>query len=132
MKNVKLEDLYKKYPFMYEVDGEIYVIGHGVFKKNDSGIAAEYFSRYREYIDRIGRENIQPYELDDVDADGLIYLYKKVLAYADIAHTEYDKDFKTNLFEFISELGNEKKDMLYAQLEDFIRSFWYYNRRFER
>jgi len=132
MKNVNLEDLYKKYPFIYEVDGELYVIGHGVFRKNTSVIAERYFRSYRECVNKVGRENIIPYELSVQDADALTDLYKKVMDYASIAAMESDNEYKGKLFDFIYGLDKEKQDSLYEQLEDYIKVFWYYNRRFDK
>lgn len=79
--NVKLEDIIKKYPFMYEVNGKIYHIGNFVFKECDNQIALEYFNNYKSLIDRINRNKFVDRQLDETETEELVYYFRKIIAY---------------------------------------------------
>ena len=42
----RLEDITKKYPFMYEINGMVYCIGQGAFYTYTNQIGLEYFRKY--------------------------------------------------------------------------------------
>ena len=126
-----LDDLTKKYPFMYEVDGAIYQIGCGVFKTCDSPIGETYFVQYREFIKKVGRENIVKYELQGEEEEHLIYLFRKIKAYSELDRMNVSiSEANAEILMFIDSLNDEQKNDLGEQLEDYINSFWHYNRRF--
>lgn len=127
----KLDDLTKKYPFMYEVDGDIYQIGFGVFETCNSHIGKNYFEQYREFINKVGRENIVQYKLQGEEEEHLIYLFRKVKAYSELDRMSVSiSEVNAEILMFIDSLNDEQKNHLFEQLEDYINSFWHYNRRF--
>lgn len=131
MNNIKLEDIIKKYPFMYEIDGELYHIGNGVFEKCTSQFAEHYYEKFVNTVDGINRDRIKPYTLEDEEADTLVYYFRKVKSYSDLADSsENITEASKKAFSFINNLTQETKDDLLKQLEIFVDSFWYYNHRF--
>lgn len=128
---VKLDDLIKKYPFMYEVNGEIYQIGCGVFKICDSRIGITYFMQYRDFIKKVGRENIIKYKLQGEEEEHLVYLFRKIKAYSELDEQNVSiGEANEKILTFIDSLNKEYTDDLREQLEDYINSFWHYNRKF--
>lgn len=126
-----LDDLTKKYPFMYEVDDKVYQIGLGVFKECDSLIRKTYFMRYREFIKKVGRDNIVRDKLQGEEEEYLIYLFRKIKTYSELDEIniligEVNKEIRM----FIDSLNSEQKNNLGEQLEDYINSFWHYYKRF--
>ena len=131
MNNVKLEDIIKKYPFMYEIDGELYHIGYGIFKKCTSAFAENYYKNFVKTVNEIDRNRIKPYTLESEEADTLVYYFRKVKSYSDLADSrENIAEENKKAFTFINNLTQETKDDLLKQLEVFVDSFWYYNHRF--
>lgn len=131
--NIKLEDIVKKYPFMYEVEEKIYYIGNGVFRECTDSLSFEYFKRYRDYIVLVGRETIATSSLNNEEAEALTYYFRKVKNRSD-----YDKNIddpiqaKKDALEFISNLSYETTKKLFLQLEDYVNIFknYYYPRFF--
>ena len=44
---LKIHDITKKYPFMYEVNDQIFCMGQGVFHIYTDVMGLEYFKKYR-------------------------------------------------------------------------------------
>lgn len=130
MRKVELEEIYKKYPFVYEVNEELMIIGSGVFKQCTQDIIQTYYNRYKEKIREIGRDKILTHKLDDVEIDTLIYLFRKLMSYADVSSDTYDGNAKGNLLKYLSGLSQEGKEELLLQLEDYIYCFGYYHEKF--
>lgn len=128
---MKLEDLYKKYPFIYEVNNVYYYLGWGICKICDSEIALSYYRKYKNCIQSIGSEVLAGNkEIDDGQLDQLLYYFRKVKAYSDIATDEKEmSSFRNDITQFLNHLKEEEKNMLYVQLTDFVNTFHYYYRR---
>ena len=125
---IKLEDIKKKYGFMYEIDDKVYFIGMGIFEMCTSSCAKYYFDEYRKRIHELGRENILPYHLEDNEVDALIYFFRKVKAYSNIREDEKIAENQKKIEDFLYSLNEGQKKALLEQLEDYIHVFWYYNR----
>ena len=132
MNKIKLDDITKKYPFIYKIRDEYYIIGCGVFAVCESQPAISHFKRYREEIAKLGREYIQEKHYENKsDFEELVYIFKKVKAYADIDLPNEEKTLsKRNTLEFLDNLNYNEKDSLLEQVEDYVASFWYYSRAF--
>lgn len=130
--NVKLEDITKKYPFIYEVKDDFYIIGCGAFAPCKSQFAISYYQNYREAINKLGRDFIQEHHYDyPEDFDALVYNFRKVKAYADIGIPNEDRAMAGRIIpEFLESLDEKEKEKLLHQVEDYVASFWYYNRNF--
>ena len=103
----------------------------GVFKICDSPIGKTYFVQYREFIKKVGRENIVKYKLQGEEEEYLIYLFRKIKAYSELSEVkESMSEVNAEIFAFIDMLDDEQGRNLLEQLEDYINSFWHYNRRF--
>ena len=87
-------------------------------------------TRYREEITKLGREYIQEQHYDNTsDVEELVYSFRKVKAYADIDIPNEEKTMsKSKVLEFLDNLNNSEKRSLLEQVEDYVASFWYYNR----
>lgn len=125
----KLQDITKKYPFMYEVDGEIYCMGQGVFHICTDVMGLEYFNEYRKEMLSLGRDFIkQPYP-EERDVKKLVYYYGKVLTYSEPKMKGEDPaKIKGNLLTFLDTLSPDAQEKLTEQLEDYIDVFRHYNR----
>lgn len=126
---VKLEDISKKHPFIYEIDNTFYIMGANAFEEYDS-IGLDYYRKYRECINKFGREKIYPYSLSNEDpkeVKNLVRAFSKVKTYADAAKTD---NFRAHieLEEFIANLSEDNRKKLLEQLEDYVNVFWYYDR----
>lgn len=128
---MNLEDLYKKYPYIYEVNNGYYYLGWGICKICDSNIALSYYEKYKKCIQSIGSEVIASNKnIDDEQLDQLLYYFRKVKAYSDIATDKNDMpNFKNELFQFLNQLDKGEQEKLCEQLTDFVNTFHYYNRR---
>lgn len=126
---IQLEDIYKKYPFIYEVEGNLYQFGSGAFKEGVSKQGEQYYSLYKEELNRIGRDNIRPHELEAMDVKTLVYAFRKIKSYCDCENqnTDYNES-KHNLLGYIENLSADAKNDLLQQIEDYVHVFWYYNR----
>lgn len=129
--NLKIEDIIKKYPFMYEADGEIYHIGHLVFMKCNNQIALRYFNNYQSLIDRMDRDKFINGQLDETETEDLVYYFRKIKAYSEICPLE-ERNINSNkeTINFISALNKESKNSLLVQLENYVYAFQYYSRKF--
>ena len=132
MNKIKLDDITKKYPFIYKIRDEYYIIGCGVFAVCESQPAISHFKRYREEIAKLGREYIQEQHYDNTsEIEELVYSFRKVKAYADIDIPNEEKTMsKRNTLEFLDNLNYSEKNSLLEQVEDYVASFWYYSRAF--
>ena len=132
MHNIKLEDITNKYPFIYEVQDKFYIIGRSTFAVCSSRFAIEYFRLYREEIKKLGRLYIQERHYDNKsDFNSLVYYFRKVKAYANIDLPNEEKvKAKERIYEFLDKLKLEERQSLLEQVEDYVASFWYFNRLF--
>lgn len=128
---MNLEDLYKKYPLIYEVNNMYYYLGWGICKICDSDIALSCYKKYKKCIQSIGSEVIASNKnIDDEQLEQLLYYFRKVKAYSDIVTDKNDMpNFKNELFQFLNQLDKGEQDKLCDQLTDFVNTFHYYNRR---
>ena len=96
----------------------------------ESQLAISYFKRYREEIAKLGREYIQEQHYDNTsDVEELVYSFRKVKDYADIDIPNEEKTMsKSKVLEFLDNLNYSEKRSLLEQIEDYVASFWYYNR----
>lgn len=96
----------------------------------ESQPAISHFKRYREEIAKLGREYIQEQHYDNTsEIEELVYSFRKVKAYADIDIPNEEKTMsKRNTLEFLDSLNDSEKRSLLEQVEDYVASFWYYNR----
>ena len=125
----RLQDVTKKYPFMYEVNGEVYCMGQGVFHICTDVMGLEYFNQYRKEVLSLGRDFIeQPYP-EDRDIKKLVYYYGKVITYSEPKMKAEDPaKIKGNLLAFLDALSPDVQEKLSEQLEDYIDVFRHYNR----
>ena len=69
-------------------------------------------------------------EIHDGQLEQLLYYFRKVKAYSDIATDEKEmSSFRNDITQFLKHLKEEEKNMLYVQLTDFVNTFHYYYRR---
>ncbi len=126
MTSVKIEDIMGKIPFIYEVKENRYIIGNYVFAPCTSQFACDYFERYRMEIVRIGRENLQQenFQRSSDDYNDLIYLFRKVKAYANIDISNDAKGgARKKTKEFLMSLNEQERQKLLEQIEDFMAVF---------
>ena len=125
----QLQDITKKYPFMYEVNDEVYCMGQGVFHICTDVMGLEYFNQYRKEVLSLGRDFIeQPYP-EDRDIKKLVYYYGKVITYSEPKmKVEDPAKIKGNLLAFLDALSPDAQEKLTEQLEDYIDVFRHYNR----
>ena len=125
----RLQDITKKYPFMYEVNGEVYCMGQGVFHICTDVMGLEYFNQYGKEVLSLGRDFIeQPYP-EDRDVKNLVYYYGKVITYSEPKmKVEDPAKIKGNLLAFLDALSPDVQEKLSEQLEDYIDVFRHYNR----
>ena len=126
---LKIHDITKKYPFMYEVNDQIFCMGQGVFQIYTDVMGLEYFKKYRNEITFLGREFIsQPYP-DHRDVKNLVHYYERVKTYSEsTTKTENPAEVKAKLLAFLDSLTPDEQDKLSKQLEDYINVFRHYNR----
>lgn len=125
--DLELENICNKYPFIYEINGDYYVIGKFVFKPYNDLNGLEDYKKYREVLSKIGRENIgRNYALDKAWENELVDCFQNVMEHAnEICKRQRESDIIDILLKF----KEEEKHSLKIQMEDYINSFWHYNRR---
>lgn len=129
---MKLEDLYKKYPFVYQIDGEYYYLGNGVCKVCDSRFAISYYEEYKKILHQIGEDVVasESYNIDGDLLDSLIYNFRKVKAYSNVESTNEDQvSYRKKIADLIDSLTEDEKIKILNQLENFVRVFRYYYRK---
>lgn len=130
---VKLEDLYKKYPFIYEVDEKYYYIGWGICKECTSKFALSYYEDFKKTVEEVGEEILAQGDCNKIDEDqldSLLYFFRKVKAYSDIEVDSNDMPtFRKQLNDFLDGISLEEKQKLQHQLEIFVDTFHYYYKR---
>ena len=129
---MNLEDITKKYPFIYEVGKEYYYLGHGICEKCKSRFAIEYFEEYKSVLGQIGRDVIasKTWDIDEVLLNKLIYNFGKVKAYSNVERPkEENKSYRQEIMELIDSLEGPEQKKLLLQLEDFVNVFYYYYNR---
>lgn len=125
----RLEDITKKYPFMYEINGMVYCIGQGAFYTYANQIGLEYFRKYREEVMSLGRERIERPYLDHREVEKLVHYYSRVMTYSEpTAKAENPAIIKGRVLEFLDTIDSEEREKLSAQLEDYVHVFRHYNR----
>lgn len=126
---IEIEDIVKKYPFMYKIGEEIYLIGQGVFKKCTNEIAITYFNKYKTCVKTIGRIRIEKAQLTNEEAENLVYYFRKVMNYSgyDIP-IDCPTQAKKSALLFLTTLSTETKNDILDQLEDYVYIFknYYY------
>lgn len=92
---------------------------------------ADFIAKENRSIQSIGSEVIASNKnIDDEQLEQLLYYFRKVKAYSDIATDKNDMpNFKNELFQFLNQLDKGEQDKLCDQLTDFVNTFHYYNRR---
>lgn len=132
---INLKDIYKKYPFVYELDGEYYFLGWGICKICNSEMAIYYYKKYQELVQKIGEETLalRSYDIDETELESLIKCFRKVKAYSDIATNENEMAFfREELNNFVATRCIEQQEDLLRQLKNFVNVFHYYYRSFKR
>ena len=130
---VKLEDIHKKYPFIYEVDEEYFYIGFGVCERCDSSSALKYYEQYKKSCVEIdlGKIISMSYDIDDDLLDAMLFSFRKVKAYSEIEADNTEASIQRKKTEdLIDSLSGEQRDNLYEQLLVFVGAFQLNNRRF--
>ena len=129
---IKLEDITKKYPFIYEINNDYYIMGLDAFEKCQSDRAINRYKEYKAEINRLGREAIQQQKYDNSDDfSALVFYFRKVMSHANI-NSSFEECSKNrhNLHDFLCNLKPSEKEILLRQLEDYVAVFGYYNRMF--
>lgn len=127
---INLEDLYKKYPFVYELDEEYFFLGWEICKPCNSEMAIYYYKKYEELVQKIGEEilALRSYDIDETELESLIKSFRKVKAYSDIATDENcdiatDENemavFRDKLNNFVATRCIEQQETLLRQLKNF-------------
>lgn len=126
-----LGDLYKKYPFIYEIDNAYYYIGWGICKRCNSDMALHYYSKYKDCIQYVDLKAIaEGRNLDNQQFDDLLYYFRKVLAYSDIAVKREDMpEFRQDIYKLIKQLDDIENEKLFQQLINFVSVFHLYYKR---
>lgn len=126
---MRLEDLYKKYPFVYKLDGEYFFLGWGICRPCNSEMAIHYFEKYEELLQVIGEEKIESnsYDIGRAELESIIKYFRKVKAYSDVAVSDEDMPvFRKNFNDFILTRSAEQQKELLRQLKNFVNVFHYY------
>ncbi len=129
---VKLDDLYKKNPFIYEINEDYYYIGHGICQWCASHDALDWFKLYREALDRIGRDKISSRSSDIVEEDlsVLVRYYRKVMAYSASNVEESERHtYRNQIDKLIASFSEIQKSELLRQMKDYENVFYYHRRR---
>ncbi len=130
--SIRLEDIKAKYPFIYEIKDNYYIMGHDTFAICNSDAAISRYKEYRNEINRIGREAVQQHIYNNPNEySDLVYYFRKVMFHAniDVPFEECSLN-RNNLREFLVTLNASERDILLHQLEDYVATFWYFNRMF--
>lgn len=131
---MQIEDLYKKYPFIYRISGGYFYIGFGICKECNSKIAISYYEDYFKCIDNIGEKKILDNDnsIAEDEMDRLLYFFRKVKAYSDIAVDENERSsFRNKINQYIDEINEEDRKELEHQLKLFVGTFRYYYKRWK-
>ncbi len=131
MNLIKLDDMYKKYPFIYKVSGEYYYIGAGICKACTDADAINYYNDYLNAMLAIGREELSSHNIERRDSrvENLIYYFRKVILCSEINIDKNDQStYRRDIEVLIDLLSEEQKDSLLMQLVDYVNVFYYYNR----
>ncbi len=124
---IKIEDIVKKHPFIYEVEGSLYYIGNGVFRSCNDPISYTYYENYKKYIDVIGRERIAGSKLNNDEINNLLYYFKRILMRSDFDRAiDEPIQARKNTLQFLLDLSEESSAELIGQLEDFVVIYKYY------
>ena len=123
-----LYDIIKKYPFIYEIKDRLFHIGMGRFDLCTNQTAIHYYQKYREEIERIGRDRLYGERLEKEEFYELAWLFGRVKEYSDepIDGKELS-EIHGRIVAFIDELAADEQDSLLVQIEDYIRVFKYFN-----
>lgn len=111
---LNLEELFKKRPFIYYIDGEYYAFGMGVCAKcNEKVNYVTLPTRYENYVS---------VKAKDISQREAWNIYRKLVSVADNVK---DREKYTNLPQKFEELGftNEERDEIEEQLSDLIEFF---------
>lgn len=125
---VNLEDIVKKYPFVYKVNNRYYCIGCFKFAECNNTLIHNYYDKYEEIIAGISQVRWQTNKLSKDESDLVLYYFKRMRGYADsiLVSDSPDKVRKQTL-EFIFNLADEEKLNLLSQLKDFVYAYQYSN-----
>lgn len=109
-----LEELFKKRPFIYYIDGEYYAFGMGVCAKCNKKV--NYVTLPTRY------ENYVLVKAKDISQRDAWNIYRKLVSVADNVK---DGEKHTNLQQKFEEMGftNEERDEIEKQLSDLVEFF---------
>ena len=126
---IKLNELYKKYPFIYKVHDDYFFIGTGICKPCYSKVALDYFNRYTSILNDVDDKMIIEYSdwLSRIDGnikDALLYCFRKIKAYSESnVDTKDLLIFKKRIEDFTLHLSESEKTDLHKQLVISIEAF---------
>lgn len=134
MENVKLNDISKKYPFVYEVDGKLVVMGAGIlyqFPQEDFFVRRNW-NNYRETIEKIGRNRLDAYVLASDEKTEMAQVFCKLIIIGkQIEDMERRKGHhrtpEDDVRKYLADLDENQKKNVLQQLEDYVRCFHYYH-----
>lgn len=134
MENVKLNDISKKYPFVYEVDGKLVVMGAGIlyqFPQEDFFVRRNW-NNYRETIEKIGRNRLDADTLNSDEKTEMVRVFHTlIMTGSQIEDAERSKGHHRTpeevIWKYLENLDESQKKGTLQQMEDYIRCFHYYH-----
>ena len=123
-----LYDIIKKYPFIYEIKDKLFHIGMGRFDLCTNQTAIENYQKYKEEIEKIGRDRLDEERIEKEEFYELAELFGSLKEYSDESIDSKElSEIHGRIITFIDELAADEQDSLLVQIEDYIRVFKYFN-----
>lgn len=122
---IELKDIAKKKPFIYEIDGDLYAIGNGVFRKLTSEEETNTRFRYEEY-----KQAISEYILDNIEKGAVENKISKRDFDLLISRARVENDnhlSESIVLEKVNGLSDKVKVSLLEQMKYFIAVYRYFS-----
>lgn len=122
--DITLDDIVKKNPFIYELDGNLYAIGQGIFQL----IGPERITlpgKFNTYKAAIGDDDSDNIENGTVALESnLKDVFYSLMARAKMGRDAYQSD--ADVLEKVHKLSDSDKDSLLKQLKCFVAVYRYF------
>lgn len=134
MRKMELSDITKKHPFVYEVDGNLVVMGSDIlyqYAMEDPFVRA-HWKHYRDTIERIGRNRLDTCEITAAEEKDIFLAMRKLIAIgefiqANVRGLGQQKTSSEEICEYLASLDTEEQKNVQGQLEDYVRCSRYYS-----
>lgn len=133
MRKMELSDITKKYPFVYEVDGKLVVMGADIlyqYSMEDPSVRA-HWKHYRDTIECIGRSRLDTREITAVEEKDIFLAMRKLIVIGEFVQSNMrdlgrQKTSSEEICEYLASLDTEEQKNVQGQLEDYVRCSHYY------